>query len=257
MITPLLVGLVLLDVQTKDGQWGKSDLTPTALAKKADDKLANLSKAMVTYTFAYVKNDRTPNRETGFATCEATIISPNKYWLQVPNLDRSRRESLNFETWISDGKRFGRGVQPDVPVPGPLSARPAPPAKPGAAWFTDCSRVIFSGLGRPTRPFQSLLTDLGRQGFKATTNFRTYTMKGRRHPTYRLVALKGNVRYETIFDGYGWVPISVMNTIGTQNNSRWADVKWQLKPGKNLDPSVVRFKKAGAVRELVPARRLP
>lgn len=245
MITPL-VALLLL-APTDEGQWVSTSLTPLSLAVKTDAQLASVRNAILSYRFSWLKDAV----GSAYADCESTIVSPTRFRIQIPNVDTRRKNVIVYETWISDGKHFGRGVDEARPEPGPLTARPGVPAKPASVWFSDFSRVILSGLGQATHPFASLVNDAARQGYKTTTAVRRLKADGREYLSYRLVLAKGPARYETIIDGKRFLPVSVTNFYGKTDSSRWTGRLWTF-PKKAVDASTVRFKTAAKAPSLSP-----
>lgn len=236
MITPFVALLAVLPPSV-EGQWGTSPLTPLALAAKADDRLATLRNAKLTYHYTYYKEAV----GFAFADCEANIVAPNVFWLQVPNVNPKRNNVIEHETWIADGRRFGSAVNPDQPRPKPLALRPKGTPKPVNAWFTDFSRIILSGLGQPTHPFTGLVQDATRSGYRVGTEVRKLTLKGQRYTSYRLVLSKGKTRYETVIDGDRFLPVSVTNTVGDVDNSRWSGRLWSF-PRKPISRSIATFR---------------
>ena len=236
MLTPFVALLAVLPPSSQ-GEWVATALTPIALADKTDARLANLRNANLTYHFSFYKEAL----GYAFADCEAKIVSPTVFWLQIPNVDARRKNTIEFETWISDGKRFGKSLNPEKPRPAPLSSRPGVPPKPASIWFSDFSRVILSGLGQTTHPFASLVKDAKVQGYKTTSEVRRMTVGGKAYISYRLVLTKGKARYETVIDGRQFLPVSVTNTIGDVDNSRWSGKLWSF-PNKPIDASVARFR---------------
>ena len=226
-------------------QWQATTLTPAAVAKRVDDKLASLGKATLLYQYNHVRAEPHPNWGTAQAACYGIIAGPGRFWLQVPHVDFARRDPINRELWISDGKRFSSVIEPNDPAPRPIAQRPKGPAQPAAVWFIDFSRVILSGLGRPTKPLQGFVADARRMGFKVVSQARSYAYRGRKRDDYRIVATKGAIRYEIVVDGWGNVPVSVTNTIGKKDRSGWAAVRWDLKP-KTLDVGSINFRRRGA-----------
>ena len=209
---------------------------PLMLAAKTDTQLSTLRNATLNYRFSWFKD----SVGSAYADCEAKIVSPKEFWIQLPNIDTHRKDVINFETWKSDGRRFGRSIYPDRPRPGLLSSRPGLPAKPATAWFSDFSRIILSGVGQTTHPFANLVKDAVKGGFKATTQFRRLRLEGKEYVSYRLVLAKGAARYETVIDGRRFLPVSVTNTVGKVDNSRWSGPMWTF-PKKPIDASVTRF----------------
>lgn len=224
-------------------------MTPVALARKVDGQLATLSKATLSYTFEFSREEI----GRGMAACLGHIVSPKKFFVQVARIDPKSREAIVRERWIADGNRFGAAdEQVSPPQPKPFAQRPAPPAHPLSVWYTDFGRVILSGLGRPTHPFETFLKEAASNGYKITARARTFTYKGQKRSSYQLVVYKGVVRYETVIDGRGFVPVSVMNTIGPKTFSRWFNVEWNLRPGKTLNVQACRFVTPGPMRRFVP-----
>ena len=246
MITPIVASLALLGLQ--EGRWQPTPVTADLLARRTDDRLATLSKATLSYQYNYDK----ASVGHAYAVCEGTIVKPGVFWLQVPRMEpTNQRDPMNRERWISDGKHFGMSTEPKFPVPGPLVKRPGVPSKPASIWFTDFSRVIFSGLGQATHPFQKFLADARKLGFKPNVAVRELTFRGQKIISYRLNLVKGAVNYQIVIDGRGWLPVSVLNTIG-KDTTRWSAVNWNLRPGKLLDVNRVKFIKQGATTTFSP-----
>ncbi|RYG24237.1 hypothetical protein EON82_11375 [bacterium] len=246
MITSFVASLALLGLQ--EGRWLPTSVTPDLLVRRVDDRLATLSKATLTYQYNYDKK----SVGSAYAVCEGTIVKPGVFWLQVPQMVPTReRDPMNRERWISDGKHFGMSTEPKFPTPGPLAKRPGVPAKPASIWFTDFSRVIFSGLGQKTNPMQKFLKDALGQGFKPNVLVRSLTFRGEKIISYQLNLAKGPIKYQVVIDGRGWLPVSVLNTIG-KDATRWTAVKWNLRPGKSLNPAKVKFIKQGATTAFSP-----
>jgi hypothetical protein len=167
VIIPFVASLALLAPQ--EGRWVPTSVTPAVLAQRVDRRLATLSKATLSYQYDFEKS--TVGR--AFVICTGTIVSPGVFWLQVPKLDLTNaKEPMQRERWISDGKRFGMAAEPNEPKPGPIAKRPGVPSKPTQIWFSNFSRVIFSGLGQPVQPFAKLLGDAKRQGYVVSTKGR-------------------------------------------------------------------------------------
>ncbi len=236
--------------------WHASPLSPVAVAKRVDNQLATMKRATLLYQYSHVRAAPHPNWGAAQAACYGMVAGPGKFWIEVPHLDfrPSVKAPIEKEVWIADGKRFSGVIAPGDPAPKPIAQRPPGPARPAAVWFIDFSRVILSGLGRATHPLEGFVADARRMGFKVVSHERSYLYKGVRRPNYRIVALKGNIRYEIVIDGWGNVPTSINNSIGTTDHSGWAAVRWDLKP-KALDVAAINFQKKGATLGLSPAPR--
>ncbi len=213
-----------------------------------DRSLATLSKTVVKYRY-----DFDGQIGHGYAVCEGTILAPGKFKVQVPNIDPiHERSPINYEDWISDGKRFGSAVEPANVIPRPISKRPGAPANPLGMWPLDFSKVIFSGLGQPTQPLTKFVTAAAKAGYKSDLMSRSIHFEGKLRTWYRLVLTKGNANYEILIDAARYLPVAVTNKVGKLTTS-WTLVQWNLGPGKQLDPSKVSFKKRGATLPLSPA----
>lgn len=248
MITPIVAALALQNNQ--EGRWVSSSVTPTVLAQKIDQSLATLKRTTVKYQY-----DFNGKIGRGFAICEGTIVAPGVFKVQVPRVNSSNaREAINYEDWVSDGRRYGMAVEPANVVPRPISKRPGAPKNPLAIWAVDFSKVIFSGLGQPTRPMSKWVVAAAKAGFKSDLLSRSIHYEGRLRTWYRLVLTKGNTNYELLVDGSRYLPVAVTNKVGDQITT-WTKVDWNLKPGKSLDPSKVNFKKKGATLPLSPSPR--
>ena len=246
MITPIVAALAFQNNQ--EGRWVSSSVTPTLLAQRMDQSLASLKKATVTYQY-----DFDGGIGHGFAICVGTIVAPGVFKVQVPRVNpKNQRDAINYEDWVSDGKRFGIGVEPADVVPRPISKRPGAPKDPLGMWPVDFSKVIFSGLGQPTQPMAKFVKSAAKAGFKSDLLSRSIHFEGRLRTWYRLVLTKGKAKYELLVDGSRYLPVTVTNIVGTQSTT-WSKVDWNLKPGKSLDPSKVNFKKKGATLPLSPA----
>lgn len=212
-----------------------------------DKSLASLKKATVKYQYDF---DGAIGH--GFAICEGTIVAPGVFKVQVPRVNpNNQRDAINYEDWVSDGKRYGMAVEPANVVPGPISKRPGAPKNPAGMWAVDFSKVIFAGLGQPTQPITKFVRAAAKAGFKSELLSRSIHFEGRLRTWYRLVLTKGNANYELLVDGAGYLPVAVTNKVGAQTTT-WSKVDWNLKPGKSLDPSKVNFKKKGATLPLSP-----
>ncbi len=234
MITPLVAYLAV--APANDGQWTAATTTATAVAQRVDANLATMRNTKVKYQFFYKRGE-----ENGYMTCESTVIGPGVYWMQVPEVNAKRMPNMVRERWISNGKRFGKSVEPDGPRPGPLTKRPSPYASPAAAWFTNFSRTIMLGIAAGSRPFQSLLADAGRQGYKSAFQQRQFTRGGTKTTQYRTVLTKGPARYEIVVDGRFMLPVSIVNYANANDNTRWSGVSWQHSR-KPMDASIATFR---------------
>jgi len=253
VITTLVAGLALA-APSFQSDWTPARFTPEVLAKRVDDRLATLKKATLKYHFIYQK----ATFGHGESVCDCTFVDPNRFWIMVPKLDPAKEsEGIENETWVADGKNFGKAVLPKDAVPGPMANRPKVPAKALSAWFTNFSKVILAGVGRPTKPLQSLVADARRQGFRTVAETRSFPYQGRTFVSHRLTLSKGPARYEIVVDPRGDVPVTITNTIG-KDFSRWVQVDWNLRPkGKEYDPNNARFLKGAPAPNTVLKPRRP
>lgn len=257
MIPTIAASLAVLAPQTKTKttSWVATPLTPAAVAKRVDDTLATMGKATVRYQYIYDRPYEHPEGGHAQAACIGHIVGPGKFWIQVPNMDFRRRDPINYEIWIADGKRFSSVVDPADPNPRPIAQRPLGPKSPASVWFTDFSRVILSGLGRPTHPLEGFVADARRQGFNVVAQARAFPYKSGVQRDFRIVVFKKAIRYEIIIDARGNMPYSVTNTIGTDQKTLWRDVEWNFRPGKALNAAAVSFRKKAAAPALSPEPR--
>lgn len=251
MITSLCA-LVLL-APPPEGQWAPTTLTPLDLARRVDTRLATLSNAMLNYRFTYIDQ----KVGSGYADCEGSIFSPTTFRVQVPVVDTRRRNVLDRETWIADGKRFASRMASEASDPVPLAKRTAPPARPAAAFYENPSLVLFSGLGRATHPLEGVLKDASRLGLQPKAETRWLRFQGHQIVSYRIVLDNPKVRYELVIDGKGFLPVSITNSRGLSDSVRWSGVRWNLRPGKALDRSVITFRKPAGVVPLSGTPRRP
>ena len=248
---PTLAALLVLAPPIPDGQWGRADLTPLALANKVDTRLATLPRARLSYEFWYEKEAV----GHGHMDATGTIVSPGVFSVEVPNVDPDRRPAILRECWVSDGRRFGSALG-ELPTVAAARKRPPGPTEPVRTWFSDFSRTILSGLGRPTHPMASLVTSARRAGYRTTVDLRKIQARGRLWRQYRLVVAKGPMRYETIIDGDYLVPASVVNMVGKTDNTRWSAVRWTF-PKRPIDPAAVAFKRAAPAPRRAPSPLRP
>ena len=246
---PTIAALILAP-STPEGQWGPTSLTAVALAQKVDRALATLSGVTMHFTYVYDTTDA-----YAFKTCEGTFVSPTTFRFEMPVFDPKAKATVSFETWVADGKRFGRSFGRDnFPKPQtPVAQRPKGPAHPASVWFADCSRVMLSGAGQATHPVERFVAEARAQGFKLVVETRHLNFKGRNGVWYRLVASKGPARYETVFDAAGYLPVNVINKSGPKAQVRWYEVRWG-KP-KRIDASVARFIQPRSTTSPAPAPR--
>lgn len=239
MITTIVAALALTHFQ--EGRWVSTTVTPTQLAQRVDNALAKLSKVVVNYRYDF-------DGQIGhaFGSFSGTIVAPGVFNVEVPVVDPiHERNAINTETWIADGKRFGKSMSMPKITPVPISKRPGAPANPLASWSVDFSRVIFSGLGQPTAPISKVVTAAARAGYKSDIKSRTIHFEGRKRTWYMLVLSRGKARYEILVDAVGYLPVSIKNQTGSMKAS-WGMVDWNLKPGKALDPKLASFPKISA-----------
>ena len=159
----------------------------------------------------------------------------------------------NCRTWTRtagcrSSKRFGSATEK---ASGGASVRknparhPSPvvrrrPSSPTQAWFSDFSRVILSGVGRPSSPLTKLVKDARSSRYKVSSDVRTLDYQGRKVTSYRIVLVRGSSRYEVVVDGRRFLPVSVTNTIGPTDNTRWSAVRWSFFE-EGMKPSLFRF----------------
>lgn len=235
-MTPFLALLVALP-SSNDGQWGATSMTPLALARGVDEKLATLRQTKLSYFFTYVKK----SVGSGYDQCEGSILEPGRFFLKVPIVDPKAHPVVNEEWWVSDGRRYGQGLHEEPFRIVPLGQRPAGPASPVNAWFSNFSRVILSGVGRRSHPLQNLVVDAARQKFSTVAQMRVLAFQGKRYTQHRLVLVKGLARYEIDVDGHFMLPTGVVNFVGSNDNTRWSAVRWDF-PRKPIDPKVISFR---------------
>lgn len=245
---PTIAALVLAP-STPEGQWGPTNLTAPALARKVDNALATLTGVTMHFVYVYDTSDA-----YGMKACEGTFVSPTTFRFEMPVFDPKAKATVSYETWVADGKRFGRSLATAFPKPQvPVAQRPKGPAHPASVWFADCSRVMLSGAGQATHPLERFVADAQAQGFRLAVENRHLTFQGRKGSWYRLVATKGPARYETVFDAAGYLPVNVINTNGPKAQVRWYEARWG-KP-KRIDASVARFTQPKSVTSPAPAPR--
>ena len=245
---PALAALALL-APTPEGQWTASSLTPAALASKVDAALAGLRNTTLSYELWYQKGDN-----SGAMKCVAKVYGPDRYWMQVPNVNPKWRLPIVRERWISDGKRFGRAAEPEFAKPGPLSRRPALSGRPASDWFYNFSRIVQLGLASSNRPFSRLVADARRSGYRVVAEQRQYVLAGKPRRQYRAVLARNAARYEIDVDGQYMLPTAIVNFSGPHDNTRWSAVSWKHSR-KPLDPRDLAFRKPGRTTILSPAPR--
>ena len=247
---PTLAALVLLVPSVPEGQWVPAGLTPMALAAKVDNRLATLPRARLSYEFWWQKETIGYGSMQG----EGTVVSPRVFRMLVPNVDTRRPNVIEKEYWISDGRRFGSEIG-RFPTAATAGKRPGGPTNPVRTWFSDFSRTILSGLGRPTHPIASFVASAQREGYQTTVNLRKIRAKGRLWQQYRLLVAKGPARYETIIDADYLVPSSVVNMVG-KDNSRWSGVRWAF-PKRPIPATEVAFRKPAPAPRSAPSPLRP
>ena len=241
-----LAALLVVAPSTPEGQWGPAKLSAPMLAQRVDNALATLAGVTVHFVYVY-------NTSLAWATkdCDGTIVSPKKFRLELPIFDLKRKAIVDYETWVADGDRFGSVASSHFPkAQMPTARRPIGPAHPASVWFADCTRVMFSGIGQPTRPLERFVADAKAQGYGLAVQERHLRFRGREGTWYRLVASKGSARYETVFDATGYLPVNVINTSGPKDSVHWYEVQWR-KP-KTVDASVAKFTQPKSVQSPAP-----
>lgn len=215
-----------------------SKLPAATIVRKVDQRLATLGPATLTFHYTFFR----PKIGGGQFEGNATILSPKVYRLQMPQVDPTRPNVIAGLVWLSDGKHFGQGTISQPPKPASLSSRPRPNPKPLNDWFNNFSLSILSSVGLQANTFTKLLSQAKAAKYSIVTQQRTLRFQGHTILSYRIVMAKNGLRYETVFDGHGFVPVTVTNTLGQQDTTRWSAVRWSLRP-KSIDRSVLAFRK--------------
>ena len=236
MITTLAASLALLLPTAQSAQWGPTTLKASVLADRVDARLARVSNTTLKYHYDL----QTSTLGYAFKNCESLIFGPGRFRLQMPRVVPGTFKVMFDETWIGDGKRYGVSVDEKKPAVRPLATRPTASTTPLSLWFRDFSRVILSGIGQPTHAFANLVADAKRQKFTTVVETRAVPFRGRILVANRIVLSRGFTRYEVVIDGKQSLPVNVINS-NAQGTSGWADVDWNFRPGKALDPKLVEL----------------